>query len=466
MAGADRGRHIHVADQDRRSELDGLVPALVERLPAILVEVQELLREEWPDYAEFLAHEQDEVTVAAKAFMEVLIEIADSPAGSSPTGTDFGPQVELFEEIGRTQWQDGMDLTTLLSAYQLGARVAWHHVSRTALDIGISPSSLAALAEAVFIFIDRLSSASARGFVMEQSEAVAARERLRDDLVELLLSDRSDMAAVRQAANRAGWTLPKDAAVILIDPGNAHGQGILSRLDSSCLPIRRRGMLGAIVPDPVRPGRRQRLADMLRGAQAVVGHPVPLESLPASVQIAEIAAALQTAGVLNEDPVFAAEHLDAIIVHRDPRLHAALQKTVLAPLDSVTEAVRERLTETLASWLRHFGDRHAIAAELHVHPQTVRYRMGQLHDVFGDALNDPATRARLTLALAWSASHEAASPPPRGSADRRRAAARHRPLHEPPDSLAIADGRSSLADAGSSLPEDWTGSLDGDAGTV
>ena len=102
------------------------MPALVDRLPTIMIEVRELLREEWPDYAEFLDVEQDEVVMAAKAFMEVLIEIAESPAGAFPHGTEFGPQVELFEEIGRMEWQEGRDLTTLLSAYQLGARVAWH----------------------------------------------------------------------------------------------------------------------------------------------------------------------------------------------------------------------------------------------------------------------------------------------------------------------------------------------------
>ena len=99
--------------------------------------------------------------------------------------------------------------------------------------------------------------------------------------------------------------------------------------------------------------------------------------------------------------MFAEEHLDAIIVHRDARLLAAFQARMLAPLDDLPIAVRERLTETLASWLRHFGDRRAVAADLHVHPQTVRYRMAQLHEQLGDLLDDPDGRARLILALGW-----------------------------------------------------------------
>ena len=47
------------------------------------------------------------------------------------------------------------------------------------------------------------------------------------------------------------------------------------------------------------------------------------------------------------------------------------------------------------------GDRRAVADELHVHPQTVRYRMGRLREVFGADLDDPDLRLQLMLALAW-----------------------------------------------------------------
>ena len=40
-----------------------------------------------------------------------------------------------------------------------------------------------------------------------------------------------------------------------------------------------------------------------------------------------------------------------------------------------------------------------IAAALFVHPQTVRYRMGQLRELYGDRLEDPATVLELTVAL-------------------------------------------------------------------
>jgi DNA-binding PucR family transcriptional regulator len=128
---------------------------------------------------------------------------------------------------------------------------------------------------------------------------------------------------------------------------------------------------------------------------------VSVERLPATLHVAQIASRLQRTGVLTDDPLFAEEHLDAIIVHRDSRMLDVFRNQMLRPLEASAPASRARLSETLCSWLRHMGDRQAVAAELHVHPQTVRYRLARLHELFGAELDDPQTRLRLTLALAW-----------------------------------------------------------------
>ncbi|WP_431873336.1 PucR family transcriptional regulator [Amycolatopsis sacchari] len=397
----DTGNRADSAD----AKLEELAAATAERLPRMLDDVTRLLSHDWPDYADFIVTERDEVLVSANMFLHRLMKMAKWDITELPDVSDPPPETlteqPLFEEIGRAQWQQGRDLTSLLSAYQIGARVAWHHVAEAALEIGVPPDMFAALAEAVFIFVDQLSSASARGYVLEQSEAAAARERLRDELGNMLLSDRSDSTAVRAAASRVDWPLPREAAVVLVEPDNPVGGALLARLDQSCLQVRRQRMVCAIVPDPAGPQRRERLASALRGAGAVVGHTVPLENLPASMRVAEVAAQLRRTHVLDDDPVFVDEHLDSIIVHRDPRLLEAFRARCLAPLDQLGPVTRHRLCETLASWLRHLGDRRAVAEELHIHPQTVRYRLAQLRELFGESLDDPDNRRRLTLALAW-----------------------------------------------------------------
>ena len=62
-------------------------------------------------------------------------------------------------------------------------------------------------------------------------------------------------------------------------------------------------------------------------------------------------------------------------------------------------AAAEKLRDTLRAWLLHHGRREEVAAALFVHPQTVRYRMGQLRELYGDRLDDPDWVLRLTLAL-------------------------------------------------------------------
>ena len=89
----------------------------------------------------------------------------------------------------------------------------------------------------------------------------------------------------------------------------------------------------------------------------------------------------------------------------------ALSARRLAPLAKVRATQRERLLETLHSWLRHWGSRTEISAELFVHPQTVSYRLKHLRDLLGDDLDDPTARFELLLALAFRTRAGREAPP-------------------------------------------------------
>jgi DNA-binding PucR family transcriptional regulator len=98
-------------------------------------------------------------------------------------------------------------------------------------------------------------------------------------------------------------------------------------------------------------------------------------------------------------PLDTEDHLAELVVTADPDALRDLRARVLAPMSGLRPATRERLEATLRSWLLHQGRREAVAAELHVHAQTVRYRMGQVRELYGDRLDDPATVYDLVLAL-------------------------------------------------------------------
>jgi DNA-binding PucR family transcriptional regulator len=92
--------------------------------------------------------------------------------------------------------------------------------------------------------------------------------------------------------------------------------------------------------------------------------------------------------------------LPQLVLHADESALADLRARALAPLDELRPSTRDKLADTLRAWLLHQGRRDDVAAALFVHPQTVRYRMSQLRDVYGDRLEDPETVLELTLALA------------------------------------------------------------------
>ena len=50
-------------------------------------------------------------------------------------------------------------------------------------------------------------------------------------------------------------------------------------------------------------------------------------------------------------------------------------------------------------WLAEQGRLGQVAERLGVHPQTARYRLARLRELFGDALDDPDARFWLELAL-------------------------------------------------------------------
>jgi DNA-binding PucR family transcriptional regulator len=110
--------------------------------------------------------------------------------------------------------------------------------------------------------------------------------------------------------------------------------------------------------------------------------------------------ALLVSGRLGDAPFARAEeHLPALVIAADPALAGELAEQRLAPLAELPDGPRERLTETLRAWLDRPGQVQAVAAELDVHPQTVRYRVKQLRELFGERLEDPEARFELSLAL-------------------------------------------------------------------
>jgi DNA-binding PucR family transcriptional regulator len=152
-----------------------------------------------------------------------------------------------------------------------------------------------------------------------------------------------------------------------------------------------------LVPDAE--GRsRPALMRSLGEREAVVGPARPWDEVHSSYARALRALQLGLTAA-GPEPLDTEARLADLVLCADETALADLRAQALAPLADLGAGAREKLTETLRSWLLHHGRREAIAAELFVHPQTVRYRMGQLRELYGSRLEDPRAVLELTIAL-------------------------------------------------------------------
>jgi DNA-binding PucR family transcriptional regulator len=157
--------------------------------------------------------------------------------------------------------------------------------------------------------------------------------------------------------------------------------------------------------DPDGPGRRAALDRALGGERAALGPTVTPAEARRSLRWARLALSLVRNGAIvsgtgtGTGTVRSDEHLAEMTLLGDAELASALMCRALAPIDRLPAAERERLLDTLAAWLDHQRHTPQIAAQLHVHPQTVRYRLARLRELLGDALDAPAGRFELGLAL-------------------------------------------------------------------
>ncbi len=145
----------------------------------------------------------------------------------------------------------------------------------------------------------------------------------------------------------------------------------------------------------------------------VVGPTLPVSLAPESLRAAErlnglvegpnapsAGARRGTRGVADDGVRVAEDYLLELAASADPLLVAALRDRVLGPVLAVADGKREVLLETLRAWLVTGGDRAASARWLHVHPQTVSYRVNRLRELLGERLDDHRARQEMILVLA------------------------------------------------------------------
>ncbi|MCW3002059.1 MAG: PucR family transcriptional regulator [Conexibacter sp.] len=372
---------------------------LVEAIPSIADELVEVLGPAIPAYRTLEgAFGRDVIQAVADALHDFAHVIEDRP----PT---LGAGRSLYVAVGERWWRSGHSLDALQAGYHLGARVVWRRMAAVATEAGAEAATVAVLADALFAYLDEIAAVTVEGFVRAQAAAAGEVERRRQHLVATLIADRpADRATLQRTALDAAWTLPRTVAIVAIAAD--HG-GLRDRRLPAGVLVGVTGGAGCLVlPDPDGPGRRRQLALALHGLPAALGPTVEIEHgarswaralglwrLIASGRIAPRADG--TAGEVHA----AEDHLLELLLAEDPSLVDDLARLRLSPLAALPPRSQERLEATLLSYLRQRGNGPRMAADLHVHPQTVRYRLARLREHFGATLDDPEARFELEVVL-------------------------------------------------------------------
>jgi hypothetical protein len=341
---------------------------------------------------------ENAVQLALGAFLRLATRADDSDPGTS-----LFPALNGAFDLGRGEARQGRSIDALLSAYRVGARVAWQELSTIAVDAGLPAATVARFAELVFAFIDELSASSVSGHAEELATTGRVRQRYLERLAQDLLAGEAATTLLASADN-AGWQPPGTLTAVLVPL--AQTRGLAAQFGQATLQLAEdlpgvdaaEALSVLLVPDMEGTMRRQ-LLSALAGRSAVVGPARPWADAQLSYY-----RALRARNLLSTNETFDTDdHLVELVLGADREAASDLRARALAPLSQLSPKTADRLTETLQSWVLHQGRRDAIAADLFIHAQTVRYRMTQLRELYGDRLNDPQTVLELTIALGLDA---------------------------------------------------------------
>jgi PucR C-terminal helix-turn-helix domain len=376
--------------------LPSRVADLIEgEIPATTAEILESIGREVPEYARPLEGNfgRGVRRGVAEALAQFVAVIRDPDAGRPGAGRG------VYLALGRGEHRQGRTLDSLQAAYRIGARVAWRRFADAGRRARLPADSLSLLAESIFAYIDELSADSVDGYAEAQAELEDQGRRRRRELTRLLVAAESpDPASLAAVARAARWTLPPRLAAMACAEGDL--DAVARRLPPESLAAVVDGVGCLLLADPEGPGRLEPLRRLGGSAVVALGPPTAPAgagqswSLARALLDAVSAGRVEARGLIEAD-----EHLADLVLLAAGPLTARIAERRLSAFDGLTEGAGERMRATALAYVRHGGNAVAMAAELHVHAQTARYRIARLRELLGEQLDDPDGRFELELAL-------------------------------------------------------------------
>jgi hypothetical protein len=305
--------------------------------------------------------------------------------------SDFDP----LREWTRARAAEGVRLEDLLRSFGLAHQLGWQLLRRHARsdEAGVLLELAAPLAR----YVDQISAVVTETYLTERELLVSEEERRTRSLLDRLCVDSPLDVADSELADRLGVPVDRTyAPFAVVIPGRPpHSHAALAAR------LRRGGWGLAVTQSDCVIGLSWKpldVSDLGEGPDVVlaIGEPTPRGELAAArEEVVVLAEHARRAGLLGL--LKAEDHLLEILLDRSPRLAARLRAKVLAPLAGDDHRELARTLQTLISCRL---DRTAASATLHIHRNTLAYRLKRIEEITGLDLGSPRDLACVYVAIA------------------------------------------------------------------
>ncbi|WP_150244375.1 PucR family transcriptional regulator [Nocardiopsis quinghaiensis] len=387
-------------------EQRALVSAELARDRAGLVErIVSEVHAEVPAYRALHGSQLAEVRAITGWLVSRSLELWVAGATRLPPG-----DVDRLRSIGRSRAADGRSIGAVVRAHRVGSATAVRLVSEAAAD-RLDAADVFALSELWLTSIDQISESLSAGHDETAHRLDADLERARRAFLDdLLIGRQASRGAIRDRSRTLGIT-PPDPAVLVVAEACAPSSDEPSQAVTVSAGMELLGLAGPVGADPLLTTRSGRVVVLLSPEDdarmaAVLGRgpwrgcvlePRALTDMSAAYRLADDA--LETApphafgarGLLGD-----ADACVLALLNGGPVTPAAVRRTVLGPLLSEGNA---HLLETLRAYFRE-GAATTAAGALHVHAQTLRYRLRRVRELTGYDPHRPWPRFVLETACA------------------------------------------------------------------
>jgi hypothetical protein len=314
--------------------------------------------------------------------------------GVMPPDSSFEP----LRAWARARAEEGIRLEELLRSFALAHQLGWQLLRRHAHTD--ESDALLELAGLLAQYHDQVSAVVTETYLGEREMLVSEVERGARSLLERLSVEEPLSAPERELAERLGVPLDRAyRAFVVVMPGRLrHRQAALAahlRSGYDALAVTEGDCVVGLTWDAVA------VADLGVGGDVllVIGEPVRRGGLAAArEEVALLAEHGRRCGLVGRlEP---RDYLFEILVGRSPGLAAQLREKVLAPLADEDHA---ELRATLHTLVKCRFDRTAASAALHVHRNTLAYRLRRIEELAGLDLGSPRDLACVYVAVASAA---------------------------------------------------------------